>query len=711
MLQVAISGGKLEVVDVPEPVLRSGGVLVRTSHSLISVGTESASLGGGGGESVLVRALRNPALVRKVVDRVSSHGLKSTLEMVRTRVSTEQAAGYSCSGVVLEAASDVTRFRSGDRVACCGAGFANHAAVNFVPQNLATKLPDAVSFEEGAFGTLGAIALQGVRRCAPTLGESVVVLGLGLLGQLTAQLLRASGAFVIGVDVRSDRVERALALGMAEGFTVSERDFVAGVIERTEGRGADAVIVTAAGGDGGLLNRAFEACRRKARVVLVGDVPIRIQRDKIYKREIDFLISTSYGPGRYDPDYEERGRDYPLAYVRWTEGRNLAEVARLIGTGALAVRPLIDAAHPIEKADEAYASLSSERRPIGVLLDYHLSDPPRRESRRTYLPRRGSAVASQTGAFRVGVVGYGSYFRSVLLPLLREHEGFALTSLCARTGLTVRGGVEKDGFARGTTDYRELIADPEIQVVYVATRHDQHYPIARAAVEAGKAVFVEKPMTMTVREGRALADLVGERKAVLTVGFNRRFSPHAARLKELLRGIAGPKTMTYRVNAGPLSPDHWLLDPAEGGGRILGEGVHFFDLLCWLSGAEPSRIEAVSPPGRSRDEAIITLQFSDGSIGTVVYSGSGSPDAGKERVEVFAGGATFILDDFRSLEASGLRATGSKTRTVEKGQREQLGNFHRALRGEEDLGVTADDGLRATWCAEQAISPGNSAAS
>lgn len=711
MLQVAISGGQVEIVDVPEPALRSGGVLVRTSHSLISVGTESASLGGGGGgESLLVKALRNPALVRKVMDRVSAHGLKSTVELVRTRVSTEQAAGYSCSGVVLEAAPDVTRFRPGDRVACCGAGYANHAAVNFVPQNLAAKLPDGVSYEEGAFGTLGAIALQGVRRCAPTIGEKVVVLGLGLLGQLTAQLLRASGAVVIGVDVRSDRIGRARTLGMTEGFSASERDFVAGVMERTEGRGADAIIVTAAGGDAGLLNRAFDACRRKARVVLVGDVPIRIQRDKIYKKEIDFLISTSYGPGRYDPDYEEKGRDYPFAYVRWTEGRNLEEVTRLIGTGALAVRPLIDATYPIEKAGEAYASLPSENRPIGVLLDYHLDEFPSREARRMYLPRRGSAPAGETGAFRVGVVGYGSYFRSVLLPLLREHGGFALASLCARTGLTVRAGVEKEGFARGTTDYRELIADPEIQVVYVATRHDQHYPIAKAAVEAGKAVFVEKPMTMTSREGRALADLVAERKAILTVGFNRRFSPHAARLKELLRRIPGPKTMTYRVNAGPLPSEHWLLDPAEGGGRILGEGVHFLDLLCWLSGAEPVRVEALSSPGRSRDEAIITLQFGDGSIGTVVYSGSGSPDAGKERVEVFAGGATFILDDFRSLEVAGLRATGTKTRTVEKGQREQLGNFHRALRGLEDLGVTADDGYRATWCAEQAVSSGNSAA-
>ncbi len=703
MLQVSISGGAIKVLEVPEPVLRPGGAIVRTSHSLISVGTESSSLGGGGGESLIVKAVRNPALVRKVLERVSAHGLKSTVELVRASVSSDQAIGYSCSGVITEVAPDETRFRPGDRVACAGAGYANHAAVNFVPQNLMAKLPDTVSFEEGAFGTLGAIALQGVRRCAPTLGETVVVLGLGLLGQLTAQLLRAGGAVAVGVDLRKERVSRGLSLGMAEGFAIPERDFVTGVAERTKGRGADAVIVTAAGGGSGLLNQAFDACRKKGRVVLVGDVPIRIHRDKIYKKELDFLISTSSGPGRYDAEYEERGNDYPFSYVRWTEGRNLEEIVRQIGTGALAVRPLIDAVFPVEKAPEAYGSLLGEHRPIGVLLDYHIerAEPPQR----SYLPRRAPAVRTEAAAFRVGVVGYGSYFRSVLLPLLRGHPGFHLTSVCARKGLTVRSAVEKDGFERGTTEWRELIRDPEIQVVYVATRHDQHYSVARAAVEAGKAVFVEKPMTMTATEGRTLADVVSEKKALLTVGFNRRFSPHAARLKELLAPIAGPKVMVYRVNAGPLPPDHWLLDPVEGGGRLLGEGVHFFDFLTFLAGAPPVEVRSVSPQGTSRDESIVTLQFADASVGTVIYTGAGSPQAGKERCEVYGGQASFILEDFRVLEVFGVRAKGLKTRVVAKGQREQLENFYRALRGEEDLLVTAEDGYRATWCAEKSLAP------
>jgi len=747
VLQVAVSGGQIEVVDVPEPALRAGGVLVRTSHSLISVGTESASVGDGGRENLLVKAIRNPALVRKVADRVASHGLRSTLDLVRTRVSNETATGYAASGVVIGVGDGVSDLRPGDRVACAGAGWANHAAVNFVPRNLVVPLPENVSFEEGAFATLGAIALQGVRRCAPTLGESVVVLGLGLLGQITVQLLRASGAIAMGVDLRADRVARALDLGASGGFAVAERDFAAGVLERTSGRGADAVIVTAAGGDAGLLNRSFEACRRKGRVVLVGDVPIRIQRDRIYKKELDFLVSTSYGPGRYDPEYEEKGHDYPPGYVRWTEGRNLGEIVRLIGSGELRVRGLIDAVYPVEQAHDAYAEVVSEKRPIGVLLDYHLggdaavasggavasgtagtggatdgssgatsalrtaavapavsgsataSGPPPR----TTYARRAPVALPGGDRFRVGVIGFGGYFRSMLLPLLRAQSGFALHSVCSRNGLTVRGAVERDGFVRGTTSWEELIADREVQVVYVATRHDQHYAIARAAVEAGKSVFVEKPMTLRPEDGRALADLVAERGVVVTVGFNRRFSPHAAALRAALRRIAAPKTMLYRVNAGVLPPDHWLLDRDEGGGRLIGEGVHFFDFLAFLAGARPVRVVSLSPRGGERNEAVTSIEYEDGSVGTVVYSGSGAADAGKERVEVFAGGAAFVLDDFRSLAVYGLAGVkGTSTRSVEKGQREQLENFHRALRGQEGLGVTAEDGWLATWCAEQA---------
>jgi predicted dehydrogenase/threonine dehydrogenase-like Zn-dependent dehydrogenase len=705
LLQVALSGGEVRVVEVPEPVVRPGTVRIRTSHSLISAGTESAGIGSGGRpENIVVRAIRNPALVKKVVERVASHGLKNTAELVRTRISTEAPSGYSCAGVVAEVGEGVTDLRVGDRVACAGAGYANHAAVNVVPRNLVARVPDGVTFEEAAFVTLGAIALQGVRRCEPGLGDRIAVLGLGLLGQITVQMLKAAGAVVIGVDVRPERVARAESLGLDAGFTVAERDFVAGVVERTDGQGADAVIVTAAGGDAGLLNKAFEACRRKGRVVLVGDVPIRIQRDKIYKKEIDFLISTSYGPGRYDAAYEEKGQDYPFGYVRWTEGRNLEDVLRQIGAGTLRVRPLIDATHGVEDASSAYASLAAENRPIGILLDYHLDDQAKAPRALGYRSSRRAAAPAKSGAFGVGVVGYGGYFRSMLLPLLKAHAGFRLAAACSRSGLTVRAAVENDGFAKGATDYRELVADPDVDVVYVATRHDLHYAVARAAVEAGKAVFVEKPMTMSVADARELRDAVAAQGTLLTVGFNRRFSPHAARLKELLGPIAAPKTLAYRVNAGGISPDHWLLDPVEGGGRLLGEGVHFFDMLRFLAGAEPVAVRNAVPRGRGRNEAVVAIEFADGSIGSLVYTGAGASGSGKERLEVFAGGASFVLNDYKSLEVHGVGKPGLETRTVEKGQKEQLENFHRALRGEASLGVTAEDGLQATWCAVEAVS-------
>lgn len=707
MLQVVVAAGEIRVVDVPAPALGPGGVLVRTTHSLISAGTELAGIGSGGrSESLLVKAVRNPALVRKVLDRARADGVRSTAELVKDRIATERPLGYSCAGTVSGVGPGVEDLRTGDRVACAGAGYASHAELNVVPRNLVVPVAESVALEEAAFATLGAIALQGVRRCAPALGDRVAVIGLGLIGQITWQLLRAAGAVLLGTDPRPERVERANALGGGQAFSSGEGDLAERVRERTGGAGADAVIVTAATLDPGLLGRACDACRPKGRVVIVGDVPIRVPREKIYAKELDLLISTSYGPGRYDRSYEEQGRDYPFAYVRWTENRNLQEVVRLIAERKLDVRSLVDQRFPVADAPAAYLRLSEEPRPIGILLEYPAGEP-KRESRLVAPLRRAAKPAPASRG--VGVVGYGSYFRGVLLPLLRIHPGFRLESVCARSGLTVRRAVEKDGFARGTTDFRELVRHAEVDVVYVATRHDLHYAVARAAVEAGKAVFVEKPMTLSSEEGRALLGQVERSGTLLTVGFNRRFSPHAVQLKRLLVPLGGPKTMVYRVNAGPLPPDHWLLDPAEGGGRLLGEGVHFLDFLAFLAGAEPARVQSLSPLGRPRDEAVVSLGFADGSVGTLVYAASGSPRAGKERVEVFAGGASFVLDDFRKLVVHGVPAKGLTTRTVEKGQREQLENLFRALRGEADLGVTAEDGLRATWCAEQALAGGGQA--
>lgn len=690
------------MVDVAAPVVRPGAVLVRTSHSLISAGTEGAGVTGKA-ESLAMKALRNPDLVKKVIDRAKAYGVKETLELVRSRTGSETPIGYSTAGVIVEVGAGVTGFKVGDRVACAGAGYANHAQYNVVPANLVTRIPEGVSFEEASFVTLGAIALQGVRRANPTLGERVVVLGLGLLGQLTVQLLRASGVYTIGVDVLRERVDRATALGMDAGFAIAERPLKDGVFERTEAVGADAVIVCAAGGDPALLNQAFDLCRRKGRVVLVGDVPMRIQRDKIYKKELDFLISTSYGPGRYDPNYEEKGQDYPLPYVRWTEGRNMEEVLRLIGTGQLQVRPLIDKILPLEQALDGYLLLKSEARPIGVLLDHGTVEAPLTRHvvpARTASPAKGRAASD---ALRIGVVGFGSYFSGMLLPLIVDHPGFTLHSVCSRSGLTVRGALQKNGFAHGYTDWRELVANDEVDVVYVATRHDQHFEVAAEATRRGKHVFVEKPMTLRASEAKELEALVAEQGTLLTVGFNRRFSPHAQHMKRQLDAIAAPATMLYRVNAGALPPEHWLLDPVEGGGRLIGEGVHFFDFFRFIAGSEPVSVTAASPriPHAAGNSASVLITFANGSVGTLVYTGEGGAGLPKERVEVHAGGVSFVLDDYKELTAFG-KATGLATKTVDKGQRAHLDNFYRAMRGEAPLGITATDGYWATWCAEQA---------
>ena len=699
MLQVAISGGEVRVVDVPAPTVRPGAVLVRTSHSLISAGTEGAGVTGKA-ESLAMKALRNPDLVKKVIDRAKNYGVKDTFDMVKSRVATETPIGYSSAGTVVEVGEGVSGFAVGDRVACAGAGFANHAQFNVVPQNLVTRIPDNVSFEEAAFVTLGAIALQGVRRANPTLGERVVVLGLGLLGQITVQLLNACGAYSIGVDVLRTRVDRALELGMDSGFALSERPLKDGVFERTDSVGADAVIVCAAGGDPALLNQAFDLCRRKGRVVLVGDVPMRIQRDKIYKKELDFLISTSYGPGRYDPNYEERGQDYPLAYVRWTEGRNMGEILRLIGTGQLKVKPLIDETLPIASALDGYLLLKSEKRPIGVLLDHGAERP-------AVVTRRSSAASPHPAvkdAYRIGVVGFGGYFSGMLLPIITAHKGFQLRAVCSRNGLTVRGAMQRHGFAEGYTDWRELVADKDVDVVYVATRHDQHFEVAAEATRNGKHVFVEKPMTMRSADGAELESLVAEHGTTLTVGFNRRFSPHAVLLRKQLAAISAPKTMLYRVNAGALPPEHWSMDPVEGGGRLLGEGVHFFDFLRYLAGSDPVSVHAAEPRGARThgNSASVLLGYADGSTGVLVYTGEGGPGLAKERVEVHAGGVSFVLDDYRELTVFGA-GQGVRTKTVDKGQRAHLDNFYRSLRGEAKIGVNANDGYWATWCAEQAL--------
>jgi predicted dehydrogenase/threonine dehydrogenase-like Zn-dependent dehydrogenase len=702
--QVCVAEGEIRVVEVPAPVAGSGMVLVGTSHSLISTGTELAFAGSSGGTLGLMRqAAANPELVRKLWDRVSKVGLRQTAELVRSRQQSMLPLGYSASGTVLGTGAGVTHLKAGERVACAGAGFANHAEFIAVPANLVAPVPDGVSLEHAAFATLGAIALHGVRRAEPTLGEQFVVVGLGLIGQITVQLLRAAGARVLGVDLREDRIALARSAGMEAGVSPAARPPLDAVSDWTSGVGADGVIVCAGSGNASLLNETFDLCRRKGRVVLLGDVPIRIARDRIYRKELDFRISTSYGPGRYDPEYEEKGRDYPLAYVRWTEGRNLSEVLRLIATGGLRLASLEPIVRPVEEAPAAYAQLRSADAPIAVLLKYAASEESVRR-RGLDLPVRSTR---KQGDVVLGVIGAGAFFRAVHLPNLQKHGGFSIKAVATRSGLAARDLASRAGIPRAATGADDVLGDPEIDAVLIATRHDQHASLVIAAAAAGKHVFVEKPLALTTADAGAARDAAAAAGVLVSVGFNRRFSPLARAAREAVSRVHAPGMVSYRINAGQLPPDHWLRDPEQGGGRLRGEGVHFLDLVRWLIGSECVGVHcrARSNGGRSDvDSCCVLLEFAGGWLASVLYSGEGAPAEGKERIEIFGGNQTIVLDDFQKLDvyaAGSHRADHRKH--VEKGHFEILDNFYRAIRGEAPLGVTADDGVAATDMAERAI--------
>lgn len=702
MKQVSLVNGAIAVIDVPAPACSDGGVLVRVQYSLISTGTETATTGGGQG--LLQQAVSNPQLVRKILDKVSAVGVRQTADMVRARRRASLALGYSAAGRVVAVGRGVTRFRDGDRVACSGAGYANHAEYDFVPDNLLSLIPDGVSTADASFTTLGAIALHGVRRLTPTLGEQVVVVGLGLIGQMACQVLKSAGCRVLGVDVRPERLALARELG-AEAVAPSDAALEQTVLGWTSGAGADGVIVCASSGELALLNRSFEMCRRKGRVVLVGDVPIRISRDRIYRKELDFFISSSYGPGRYDARYEEGGLDYPIGYVRWTEGRNFAEVLRLMAAGDLRVSPLVAASVPVDRATDAYAKLQEANVGIAVLLDY--GEPPvdvRVPPASTIAVR---AAVPAAGQITLGVIGAGIFYRSVHQPNLAKHGGFFVKTLCTRSGLSSRDVAIRSQVAAVTTDPAAVLDDPDIHAVLIATRHDQHARLAIEALQRGKHVFVEKPLGLSVAECDDVLRAVEASGKLLTVGFNRRFSPLAVHAKRALDAIAGPRTVLYRVNAGLVAQDHWLRDPVQGGGRLRGEGVHFFDFLRWLIGHDVRTVTALSVrgvAGNDPDEATVSCGFADGSVATLVYCGTGSGDLGKERVEMFGGGQAIVLDDFKRVEYYGVPGRAREGgRTTQKGHLEILQNFHDAIRGTAPLGADARDGYWATWCAEQAL--------
>jgi polar amino acid transport system substrate-binding protein len=639
--------GRPFVGEVPVPALQRGRVLVRTVASLISAGTERAAVELVS-KGLVQEARQRPDLVKAVVAKVKNEGLLNTFASVRDKMAASQALGYSAAGIVAAVGEDVSEFQIGDRVACAGVGFASHAEVLSVPKNLCVHLPEGVSFESGAYGTLGAIALQGVRLAEPTLGESVVVIGLGLVGQLTVQLLKANGCRVFGLDLDQTRVALALELG-ADKAAVSSETSAKEIETWTRGHGADAVLITAATDSNEPVELAARVSRLKGRVIVVGMTGMNIPRQPFFSRELKLVISMSYGPGRYDPEYEERGHDYPLPYVRWTEKRNIESFLELIAARRINVERLTTHRFPIAEADRAYQLISGELREpnLGVVLNYN----PDVEVVRKISLGAPAPVRKSNQRIVLGVIGAGGYVPAMLLPHFKT-EGVEFKSIATASGVSAHDVGKRFGFAYAVSSAEEVLDDREVNLIVVGTRHDLHAELARKALERNKHVFVEKPLALNDEQLEAVLDAAGSSTGRLMVGFNRRFSTLAQRAKEFFNVRDTPLSMLYRVNAGRIPKEHWTQNAQEGGGRIVGEICHFIDLMQFLAGAPPVSVFAESISAKSSkivdaDSVFITLRFVDGSNGAVAYLSEGDRRLEKERLEIFGEGRVFVLDDFR----------------------------------------------------------------
>lgn len=671
--------GTLKVDEVPPPSLRGNGLLVLNEASLISPGTEKSTVQVAQ-KNLVGKAMDRPDMVRKVLAAVQKDGLRDTVKRVFQRLDTPVALGYSCAGTVVEASRDADRFSVGDRVACAGQNYASHAEMVYVPKNLCVKIPEAVDFEDASFVTLGAIALQGVRQAEPRLGDRIAVIGLGLLGQLTVQLLKASGCRVLGSDLDPSKLQLARQFGA--DLTATPAEILEASATFSEGHGVDAVIITASTKDNGPVEVAGDIARKKGRVVVVGAVGMNLPREPYYKKELELRLSMSYGPGRYDHQYEEHGRDYPFGYVRWTEQRNMQAFLELVAERKVLLKPLITHRFPIEQAESAYALMMEGATPYIAMVITYPSDRTRN------LPRRVEVGAGQAAkAVTVGIIGAGNHVKDMLLPPLQSMGNVAIRGICTASGITAKTLAGKITAAYCTSDHQSILEDSAINSVLIGTRHDSHASMVVKSLLADKHVFVEKPLCLTEEE---LAEIRStyEKKAAdglqLMVGFNRRFSPHAKEAQAFFASRSNPLAMLYRVNAGRIPPDHWVQDPVVGGGRILGEVCHFVDYMQALCGSPPVSVFA-SRVGRhssgiTEDQCSLTLTFGDGSLGTIVYTAEGNSGLPKERFEAHTDGKSLTMDDFTETHCYAAGKTRVfKTPKRDKGFTEEMTRFVQAV--------------------------------
>jgi len=680
--------GRVELQQVAAPTLRPGTVLVRTAFSLISAGTERMKVQQAK-MSLVGKARARPDQVSKVLEAVTRDGIAATYDKAMNRLKTPVPLGYSLAGTVTNVGDGVTDFRVGDRVACAGSS-ANHAEFNLVPNNLCCRVPEKVSMDAAACATVGAIALQGVRQGSPQLGDVVVVIGLGLVGQFCVQLLAANGCKILGLDPEPGRLELAKSLGA--GFVdlpepASARRQIEAI---SNGIGADVVLITASSAANDPVCLAAEVARDRARIVDIGKTKLDLPWEAFYEKELDLRMSRSYGPGRYDPVYEEKGIDYPVGYVRWTERRNMELFLDLVAEGKVRTQEIVNRRFLIADAEVAYQKLLEDGSALGILLEYPFSNhaPASRVDFPTRRTRCGESI--------VGVIGAGNHCKSMLLPTLQRDSRVTLKGVCAATGVSATDTAKRFGFKYATTDPDQILSDSEINTLVVATRNNLHAGLTMAALKAGKAVYVEKPLAIREEDLLELEDLCRHSQPSLMVGYNRRFAPHVESLARWMHAEPGPWIATYRINAGALPPNHWHYDPDQGGGRLLGEVCHFVDLLLFLFGSHPQAVQAMSAsvggPRPAEDVGVYTLQFASGSVGQIIYTADGDPAVAKERLEVLGNHGVATLENFQKLTIvqNGKKKTW-RSLVPDKGHRAAVRGFLRAVSNGLEMPIPLKD--------------------
>lgn len=711
-----LSSHALEVKEVPPPQCAPGGVLVKSLASLISSGTERTTIRLGS-KTLLGKALERPDLVQQVFRKMMSAGVADTTATVRAKLDTDIALGYSSAGVVMEAGEGVDEFTAGQEVACAGMGHASHAEVNWVPKNLCVNIPPGVDFESASSVAVGAIALQGVRLTEAKIGERVAVIGLGLIGLLSVQILKAAGCSVWGIDPDPERVKLALELGA--DLACSNGEWKGNPWNRMHdhSEGADAVVITAGTRSNGPVDLAGKIARDRAVVVIVGDVRVDIPREFYYKKELQVRYSRSYGPGRYDSRYEEGGVDYPAGYVRWTEKSNMDAFLQLVAQRKVDVGRLITHRFDIGNATEAYKLLSGETKGkyIAMVLTYPGVDAAS-ISKRVALGEQAARVkktSSSRGTARVGWIGAGSFSRAKLLPVLHKIKEVDLVGIANATGVSARKAAERFSFNYCTTDTNQLLDDSSIDTVFITTRHHLHASQVTAALERGKNVFVEKPLCVNEEELEGIVKAYTASDALLTVGFNRRFSPFARECQKLFEGRTEPLSILYRINAGRLPSGHWIYDPQQGHGRVIGEVCHFVDMVQFLTSSDPVEVQAWPmghKGGEVEDDLQVRIVLADGSCGDILYLSSGDPTVPKERVEVFGQGRTAVCEDYKKCYFYRDSHSRSKSQFQQnKGHQEELEAFINAVNHGEKSPISLESLVlttRTTFCIRESLRTG-----